>query len=153
MNMDKIKKKSGWSLYSPPFKPGKPTPPVKDFSIFQDTTIKSYWGTDSIKLSDLELPEGCSYDDLVIETNGDGDDDGYITSILWRVEKIVQTPNYEKKLKKYENDLSNWEEKMKLHDQEVEDWKEWVKQEKESQLESQLNHAKQLLEKHGRKVT
>jgi len=136
--MNKIKKKSRWSLYSPPFEPVKPTPPVKDFPIFQDTTIKSYWGTDSIKLSDLELPEGCSYDDLVIETNGDGDD-GYITSILWRVEKIVQTPSYEKKLKKYENDLSNW--------------KEWVKQEKESQLESQLNHAKQLLEKHGRKVT
>jgi len=151
--MDKIKKKSGWSLYSPPFKPGgKPTPPVKDFSIFQDTTIKSYWGTDSIKLSDLELPEGCSYDDLVVETSGD-DDGEHLTSILWRVEKIVQTPGYEKKLKKYENDLSNWEEKIKLHDQEVEDWKEWMKQEKESQLESQLNHAKKLLEKHGRKVT
>lgn len=150
--MKKIEKKSGWSLYSPPFKSVKPTPPVKDLSIFQDTTIKSYWGINSIKLNDLELPEGCSYGDLVVETSDDSDGE-HCTSILWRVEKIVQTPGYEKKLKKYEKDLSNWEEKMKLHDQEVKEWKVWVKQEKESQLESQLNHAKQLLEKHGRKVT
>jgi hypothetical protein len=150
--MKNIKKKSGWSLYSPPFEPVKPISPKKQFTIFQDITIKSYWGTDSIKLSDLELPDGCSYGDLVVETRYNGNNE-YTNNIVWRVEKIFETPDYEKKLKQYEKDLSKWQEKMKLYHQEVKDWKEWVKQENESQLESKLEQAKKLLEKHGRKVT
>lgn len=153
--MSEIKKRPGWSQHSKPWAPMAPRKPEKEHKNCDYRTIDSFSDNSSFRLGDMTLPAGVKLEDIIVTYDDEYDyaDGGKGScTVTFSVETETVTPNahYESQLKKYEKDYEKYKEEKKSHKQEVEDWKSWVKQEEVNYLKRQIEHAQELLKKHGK---
>lgn len=149
-----IKRHAGWSEFSAPFGPSAPQKPEKEYKdiCYKDiTTIGKY---ETIKLSDLQLPNGVKLEDvsvMIVDFSDPGDDDvSFRATFNITTETVVTNTRYAQQLKKYELDHATYQELKRLHNEEIKEWKLWTKQEKDLRLKRQLDNAEKLLRKNGR---
>ena len=150
-----------WSMHSKPtFWHATPKKPTK--TLEKDTRDVLYSTTmhceGRLNLSDVELPEGASWNDVEITvevSNGSTCDYGYEgasadVEVVLVHKATEENVNYEKLLKFYEEELVEYKIAKAAHRQEVKEWTLWVEAEKKRQLQEQLDSAEELLRLHGR---
>ena len=151
----KIKQRKGWSRYSKPFLISAPTPPKKFLHDSEETAVfeKRIYENCPISMSDFSIPENVNLNDvkveLIIERDYDADCD---YTLKFSTSNIVEreNPYFDRELKFYQSSYEKWKIRKEQFKQELKEWNAWVVQEKEEDLQSRLESAKKLLEKHDK---
>jgi hypothetical protein len=144
--MNKITKRNNWHVHSPPSPPFPPQEPkqfiTKYVEFHRDTCGECL-------LAGLVLPTGKTLQDVYVEVERDYQYEGSVELVFSIVEQ-VPNKNFDQQLIKYQKDLSKYNTVKQEYEQEVKEWKQWVKQEEQNDLNLKLEHAENLLKKHGR---
>ena len=151
-----IKKRKNWSPYHSPGLRMKPIEALKEITETK-TAMPFYQSSsrDCIRLGEITLPDELKFEDIIISVNHSHtgyDGDECEVELEFSDARTISYPNpdYDKQMNRYLVDLEKWKQEKKDHETEVKEWKFWVKQEKDAELQRQLDHAEDLLKKHGR---
>lgn len=131
---DEVQRRPGWSIYEEPkFNKIEPQPNIiieRYSPLLEETGSR-------LKLSEVTLPKGVTWDNVIIDT-----EEGIIT--ISEIQKTSRpNHNYEKALRVYNKEKEKYLEEVKL-------WKKWKEQEEKRILDNHLKEAEQLLKKHGK---
>ena len=145
-----IKKRPGWSTYSPPI---QPSPPRKPEPEFEECKFESLDLSESATDDDIvDVPAGASCFRFTVDNSVcyyEGDSPTYCIEWGKQVKTTKPTPKYEALLEKYNNDVARHKQDLIDWREGKKQWKLWVAECARFQAERELARARKLLQEAG----